>query len=314
MRLTRRFAGIVLAVALMTPLCQAEVVDRVLATVDKEVILLSDVMRELAPMAEMDDAMLEERVRATLQQAIDNKILYREAVLAGMDIDESAIERRVQELKDGFPSQEVFLRELEAQGGTLTELREHLREQLLARSVAMQQRQRFEKQVSVSESEIAGFYEENQDEFTHPERLRVRQIFLPSAPNTPQRREDIERLEALRADIEAGAPFEELAREVSRAPGAQEGGIIGWVARGDLVGPLEDAVFALEPGKISGVVQSSNGAHLLKVDERQEAGSAEFEEVRTDIEPLIRARKRDVLFAQWMDELRERSRVRVFLR
>lgn len=314
MRLTGRLAGIVLAAALVAPLAQAEVVDRVLATVDKEVILLSDVMRELAPMGEMDDAMLEERVRATLQQAIDNKILYREAVLAGMDVDDSAIDRRVQELKQGFPSQEVFLRELEAQGGTLTELREHIREQLLAHSVARQQRDRFEKQVSVSESEIAGFYQDNQDEFTHPERLRVRQIFLPSAPGTPQRREAIVRLRALRGDIEAGASFEELAREVSQAPGAQEGGIIGWVARGDLVAPLEDAVFALQPGEVSGVVESANGVHLLRVDERQEAGSASFEEVRTDIEPVIRARKRDALFGQWMDDLRERSRVRVFLR
>jgi parvulin-like peptidyl-prolyl isomerase len=142
----------------------------------------------------------------------------------------------------------------------------------------------------------------------------VRQIFLASAPGTPQRREAIERLRALRSDIEGGASFEELARDVSQAPGAQEGGIIGWVARGDLVAALEDAVFALQPGEVSGVVESANGAHLLKVDERQEAGSATFEDVRTDIEPVIRARKRDAVFGQWMDDLRERSRVRVFLR
>lgn len=313
MRVTIVAAVAVLAASLIAPASHGEIVDRVLATVDTEVILLSDVTRELAPMQPMDDAAFETQVRRTLQQAIDNKILYREAVLAGMEVDDSAIDRRVAELREEFPSHEAFLGELEAQGGTLSELRDHIREQLLAHSVARQQRERFERQVSVSEEDVAAFYEQNVQAFRHPERVRVRQIFLAAPEGSDQREAARERLQGMRARVMDGADFADLAREHSEAPGAEEGGIIGWIVSGDLVPALDEAVFALEAGEVSDVVESANGVHLLKVDERQEAGVLELAEVRTEVEPMIRREKREALFEQWMAELRERSRVRTFL-
>jgi parvulin-like peptidyl-prolyl isomerase len=85
------------------------------------------------------------------------------------------------------------------------------------------------------------------------------------------------------------------------------------VERGDLVVALEDAAFALSPGQTSAIVDTEFGCVLLAVDEREEEGIASLDEVRTEIEPLLRARGADEQYRNWIAELRQRSRVRVFL-
>jgi parvulin-like peptidyl-prolyl isomerase len=88
---------------------------------------------------------------------------------------------------------------------------------------------------------------------------------------------------------------------------------MGWVARGDLVPELEQAVFSLAPGDLSEVVETQWGFHLLRADERQEAGLATFEEARPGIERTLRARSADERYKKWINELRQRRRVRVLI-
>jgi peptidyl-prolyl cis-trans isomerase C len=85
------------------------------------------------------------------------------------------------------------------------------------------------------------------------------------------------------------------------------------VERGDLVEALETPAFALETGELSSVIETEFGFHLLMAEERQAAGVPSLEELRTEIEPRLRERYAEERYRKWMDELRKRSRVRVFL-
>lgn len=309
-----------LALGLANGSAWADVVDRVLASVDKEVILLSDVMMELGPYIpdiraaasneEEYNRLLDQRVRATLEQAIDNKILLRQALLAGLEVKDDVVERHIEDLK----KTEGFQEYLEASGETLSELRARLRKNLLARKVAYDKTQEFAKTVVVSEADVAQYYQDHKSEFERPERLRVRQIFL-SAPAAPRERAVARaRLEQLIEELQAGADFASLAQVHSMAPGAEDGGIIGWVTRGDLDRRLEDAVFGLPEGGVSDVIESEYGMHLVKVDRREEAGLTGLEEVRREIEPILRAQEAAQRYQKWIADLRNRSQVRVFLR
>ncbi|MBN2312090.1 MAG: peptidyl-prolyl cis-trans isomerase [Candidatus Hydrogenedentes bacterium] len=307
---------------------RAELVDQVVATVDTEVILLSDIMAELGPeirdlrvTAESEQAFnqaVDKRIRATVDQAIESKILYREAQLAALDIDDDIIEKQFQELKKLYPSHEEFLKELEASGESMSDLRERLRKQFLARAMAARRMDQLEKEVVISESEVAQYYHDHQEDFSRPERARCRQIFLPLEEGVSP---DIvrARMEEVKREVAAGASFAELAEAFSKAAGAEDGGIIGWVVRGetpgqgDLVEALEKAVFATEEGGITDIVQTDFGFHLVKVEKREEAGLASLDEVRKEIEPRLRTQAAGERYKKWIAELRKRSRVRTFI-
>jgi len=117
----------------------------------------------------------------------------------------------------------------------------------------------------------------------------------------------------MRPSLDGDGKFAALAKEHSQGPNAAEGGLIGWVRRGDLVTELEQVLFALPVGATSDIVETQWGFHLLKVDEKKEAGQATYDEARAEIEPMLRKQHGDESYRDWMEKLRKRSRVREFL-
>ena len=102
--------------------------------------------------------------------------------------------------------------------------------------------------------------------------LRARHIMMNfPIEATPAQQDSVRNtLEQLRNRIIGGARFEDLARQFSQDPGsAAEGGDLGFFARGDMVQPFEEAVLALQPGEVSGVVESPMGLHLIRLEERR---------------------------------------------
>lgn len=205
------------------------------------------------------------------------------------------------------------MEEIEAAGETVTDLKARLKKQMLARTMAVQKMREFEKDIVVSESDVAQYYEDNKEKFQHPERVRCSQIFLPASNDLAEREKVRAQAEQLKAEIDSGADFGELAIEHSKAPGAEDGGIIGWVQRGDLVGPLDEAAFSLSEGQVSAVIESDQGFHLLKVDKKEAAGQATLDDVRKEIEPELRRAAAAEKYKRWIEDLRKRSRVQVFL-
>jgi parvulin-like peptidyl-prolyl isomerase len=301
---------------------QAEVVDQVLATVDKEAILQSEIMGEIGPKvaeirknarneADFNKA-FDKLIQETLDQAIENKILLREALLVGAEIEEDRVDERLQEIKDMYDSQEEFLKELADAGETVGDLRIRIRKQYLARSMAVSKQRQLEKDVIVSEADVAQYYQDNRSQYERPERVRLRQVFLAAGSEKSERAVAKARMEEVQKELDAGADFKALAKAHSEAPGAEDGGIVGWISRGDLVKALEDIAFGLEAGKTSAIVESEGGYHIVLVEKKEEAGLASLDEVRTEIEPLLRRQVATVGFKKWTAELRKRSRVRVF--
>lgn len=294
------------------------IVDEVAATVDSEVILRSEVMTELAPMlagGTMTEQEVQAKAREVLQQAIDNKILLREAQLAGAKLpDEDArVEEQIDKIKKGFATNEEFMKEIEAAGETVSDLRTRIKKQLRAVSMAAHKRDEFEKEVVVSESEVAQYYADHKDEFKHQERVRCSQIFLAASKDPAARAAAKARLEKLKEELDAGSDFSQLAAAHSEAPGAKDGGIIGWVQRGDLVKALEDAAFTLPEGGVSGVLESPGGFHILKVLKKEPAGLQSLDDARAEIGPAIRKKAADERYQKWIAELRKRSHVQVYM-
>lgn len=319
----RAFVFALASVAVSSLSVTAETIDQVVATVDDEPILQSELMVEIAPLIEslrasaatpeqfqqeVDDAM-----RQALDQAVEQRLLYREAELKGLQIDDAAIDDRIDKIKAQYKTNDEFLNALRDAGETMSDFRERLRRQIIAISMGMEQRRTYEDQAVVSESEIAQYYQDHQDEFSHGERIKVRRIFLSTGASSDEKAKGRARLESLKEELTLGADFSELAQAHSAGPEASSGGLVGWVERGDLVPQLEEAVFALQAGEVSAPIEVEEGVLLLKAEERVAAGTMTLDEARTEIEPILRGEAADVRYQKWINDLRDRRDVRVLL-
>lgn len=316
----RLATGVLAAIFALGLVARAELVDQVAATVDKEAILMSDLMeevgtqlRELRAQATSQadlDRIITEKLRQTLDQAIDNRLLLREGQLAGIPIEDTTVDQRFEEMKNGNDN---FNAELERMGLSVADVKDRIKKQMIARTMAVRKTAELEKGIAISESEVAQYYQDNKEKFTHAERSRCSQIFLPASNDLAERDKVKAQAEQLKDEINNGADFADLAIEHSKAPGAEDGGIIGWVQKGDLVGKLDEAAFTLAEGEVSDVIESDQGFHIIKVEKKEAAGEATLDEVRKDIEPELRRAAAAEKFKKWMEDLRKRSKVQVFI-
>ncbi len=317
-----------LAIALVLPLAihsaaRSEMIDAVVATVDKEVILYSDLMSQIG--LELEDmrqkaanpADYQRQADQLAKDALDNSIerllmareakKYPEMAVSDKELDETIERIR----KERGATTEDFVKEI---AGSMSEYREWVRNQMIAQRMTVSRTRSFESEVVVTDSEISDYYAEHREEFERPERVYVRQIFLRASSDETERAQARAKLEVIRGEILNGANFEELAKLHSEAPGAELGGAIGWQRRDELVEPLSSVAFALPAGGVSEVLDTQFGVNLLKADQREEAGSVALPEVELQIEQLLRQQAADAKYQTWLADLRKRSRVRVFLR
>ncbi len=116
--------------------------------------------------------------------------------------------------------------------------------------------------------------------------VRVRHILVKvdESASEKEKKAAKKKAESILKKIKSGEDFAKLAAEVSDDPGSkQKGGELGFFPRGRMVKPFEDAAFALKPGKVSGLVKTQYGYHIIEVEEKKAAGIQSFEDVQESI-------------------------------
>ncbi len=153
--------------------------------------------------------------------------------------------------------------------------------------------------VQVTQQELQAYYDQHRDEYRVPEQVKVSHILIKTPLPGPDGKVDEkgvqeaqQRAQDILNKLKAGANFEELAKKYSEDPGsAKEGGSLGWIGRGRTVPEFEKAAFSLPKGQMSGLVKSSYGFHIIRVDDKQQAHMKTLDEVKSDIEPIIKQQK-----------------------
>lgn len=183
-----------------------------------------------------------------------------------------------------------------------------------------------------TDAEVRSYYEKNQQEFQHSERMKARhiiampsdqQVVNTSGDNAIGEEQALEKIKALAQQFRvlgAGdltvsvAQFADLAVKFSEDGSAPTGGDLGWFDRGRMVPEFEQAAFELQPGETSGVVKTQFGYHVIFVEARKPAGVAPLAEVAEQIrQKLLRDRAEQVMGAinQLTSDLRRDSSVSI---
>lgn len=297
---------------------QAEVVDRVVAVVNDEVITLSELNRAFDPFrakvmesyggADREKVLAENRL-ALLNQMIDTILIEQQSRKAGIVITEEELMHSIQDmLRRRKISQEDFQKVLDQEGTTQEEYKKGVRSQLMR--IRLLQRE-IKSRVSVSDEEIGAYYRKHRQSYEGKETVRIRQILLL----LPKEKDPAETAK-VRADAEAihrsllnGEPFELLSARHSQGSAAAGGGDIGYIEKGMILHEVEEVAFGLPLNQISGVIESSVGFHIIQVTDRRGAGIKDIESVREEIREKIDQEKMEKRFDEWIDTLRKKSHI-----
>lgn len=281
-----RAAALGLASLLIVVLCataaaaERQLVDGIAAVVGDQVILESEVDEELYIYQARSGAsgLTEEEALGLrsdiLQQMIEEMLLVasasRDSIKLAPGRLESELDRRVEDLKTRHGSEEAFNAALEAEGLTLDELKDIYRDDIRRRLIAEEVvKAKVHSRVAVTWGEVEQYYNEHAEEVAEvPEAYELGGILISAAVSEQAKREALERLGEARERLDAGESFEDLAREYSDDASAPRGGDVGFIEPGMTVPEFEEAVYALSPGEVSGVVTTRFGFHLIQLVEK----------------------------------------------
>ncbi len=165
-------------------------------------------------------------------------------------------------------------------------------EQLSAQYVLLD-RESVAKQIAVSDADIQQYYEQNKQRFADPEERRASHILigLPGNASDSDRNAAREKAQKVLDEVRSNpANFGALAKQHSQDPGsAERGGDLGFFGRGEMVPQFDEAVFSLDKGQISDLVQSDFGFHIIQVNEIKESVAPPLAQVRDKIADEIRS-------------------------
>jgi peptidyl-prolyl cis-trans isomerase C len=156
-----------------------------------------------------------------------------------------------------------------------------------------------DKKVALEEGEALNYYELHQEEFMTPLLLRASHILLSTA----------EEANEVRAELDKGGDFEELARRKSQDSTAIRGGDLGFFQKGQLIQEFEDIAFKMKKGEISPVFSTRFGVHILKLTDRGEPVLRNFKSVKGVVEKQLLNAKKAKRYKEFVDELKGGSKV-----
>ena len=253
-----------------------EIIDRVVAVVDKEIILLSELEAQLQLYSIQtrtnlsDEAVRDSLRKEFLDRMIEDKVLLVEAErdtsinITNREVDE-ALTTQIERIRSQFPSEDAFQEQLRSEGLTLKGLRDQYRDEVKNQILKDMLIQKRLAGVRVSSGEVKRFYDENKESLPEkPAGVRLSHILLGTQPGQATRDSLLQYIGLILQKAIEGEDFGLLAKTYSDDPSGSEGGDLGWFSRGEMVPEFEDAAFGLQAGQISDVVETPFGFHIIK--------------------------------------------------
>ena len=279
MRSLARHTWLILALAMAPadhPAHGQQLLDYVVAVVDNEIILYSDVV-EAVKMYRMQETGQEpeDLPNRVLDDMIDTRVVLayarRDSVRISAEQVNGAVRAIIDQYTERVGSEEALEQLVTNSGMTMRDwnrlLRRQKEEELLQRRL---EEDRF-GEVRVTGLEVARYYETHYDSIpSNPVRLDLSHIMISARPDPQIVAAMNARIDEIRRRIADGEDFGDMARRFSEdLNSARNGGDLGFFARGTFMADFEEAAFALEPGEISPAVETDVGLHIIKLEERR---------------------------------------------
>lgn len=306
--------------------CDKPVSKDVAATVNGRPITYTELDRTIAaqfpnaPLKSNPDQQTGIRLEA-LRTLIDNELLLQRAEKEGLLASDADVDAKFNELKVTY-TQEQFQKLLDQRKMSVADLKAQIRREL---SVQKLRNKEIASHISISDADVAAFYNANKGSYNLPEaRVHLAQILVTATPdsnisnlkndkaqNDQQARNKIQMID-LR--VRQGEDFAALAQSYSEDPSAQNGGDLGFVPESalDKANPeLRKMILDMTPGQVSPVIHTQEGYRIIKLISKEPAGQRELSDprVQEEIRQGLFQQKEQVLTAAFYEVARSEAKV-----
>ncbi len=303
----KRLLAISILILLFCGISDAVLINRIVAVVNGEVITESDLVRFAKNIAiarnidlnQIDEATEDEVVRESLNELIEDMLILSHAKSLGIKIDQKAIEARIATIKSGFNTEKDFLNRLERDGLSYDTLWQRIHDDILkTKTVDYFVR----REINLHPQDVKDFYLMNQQDFIVPKAFRVEKIFIKKGSDSR------DRIEQLRLLISKDVPFKDLAQNHSDSSSedTREG---EWLYQGRVSQKIADAVFSLDVGEVSDIVETENAYYIFKVVEKADSYLESLDKVKDKVYNRLYQIKFSEKFNQFILKLKENAQI-----
>ena len=300
---------------------EPEIIDRIVAVVNSDIITLYDLNRALKPYEENIKALgyETEKERETLfqvrkdllDQLIDSKLADQEIERAQITVSESDIDGTIERMKVARSVTDEQLREgLARQGLTMAEYRKEMREQILRTKLVNRE---VKSKIVVTKEDIKAYYDSHQDEYAGEKKYYLYNIFVRLSPEaeTSEREEALRQMEDARARLDQGLSFENLVDQLKDSSSRVQGTDLGLYRPEELSEQLQGAVEKISDGEYTEVLDTDFGPQIIYVQEIQETPAKSVDEVESEIAEILYNELVDNKYQDWLNDLRNRSLIKI---
>jgi peptidyl-prolyl cis-trans isomerase SurA len=284
----------------------AHLQDRIVAIVNSELIMLSDVQREFGAEQERLSRThrgtdLAQRLKTAeymaLTKLIERKLQLQEAKAKKVEVSDIEVKQAIEQMKrQGTSLNPTNPSDLQA-----------VHDQLVLMRVADQH---IRGNIMVGDSELKRYYQEHHDRFALAEEYELSQILI--RPRSSDGLADaLTKARRAMNDLKRGDKFEDVAREYSDGDNALQGGRLGVVRQGELIPVIDQAIARLVPGGISDIIESPEGVQIIRMDDRRPKRFRKYEEVRRELQDLVYQQKSEDMFQAWLVQLKNKSYIEI---
>ncbi|PIU28274.1 MAG: hypothetical protein COT09_05410 [Candidatus Hydromicrobium americanum] len=227
-----------------------------------------------------------------IDSLIVTRLLEKYAVENDIAVTDKEVSEQMQSIIDTYPSEEDFEKVLKENGIDKKFWEGELRSQMLRSKIF----NKVTADVIVTDQEVKQYYNNNKNTlFLVPVKLKASHILVifpwvkDNSEETEEGREEaLGKIEMVQEKLKDGGDFEDLARQYSDdTTSAEKGGDLGFISKGQMVEEFDKALFALDVGEVSGIVETEYGFHIIKATDRQEEYIQKFSEVEESINTYL---------------------------
>jgi peptidyl-prolyl cis-trans isomerase SurA len=315
----------VLCCALGSPLKviakSAEIVDRIVAVVNDDVITLTELntlikpyiekIRTLGYSPEKEKQLIFKVRESMLNRLIDEKIEDQEIKRAKIEISDEQIDSTLERIKEtNFYTDEDLRAGLAKDGLTMKEYRKRIRDQILrTRLVNLN----VKSKIVITKEDIKAYYEKHLDKYGGKKKYHLRNIIMtvPSLADSGKKLEIKAKMDEILEELKAGQSFEALAKKYSESPAASDGGDLGVFEFDSLSPKLQKAIKDIKPGGFTPVLDTDQGYQIFFLEEIVNAPGKSLESVSPEIERILYEESVERKYQTWIEGLRKQAVIKI---
>lgn len=314
--MTRLRLGSAFLVAVLgtTMIAQGDVIERVIARVNSEIVTLSEfearqmvaVQAARVPEAEVE-AFLRQNNARLLDEAIEELLLVDRAAALGIKLRPDYLDQVIEDIKkeQNINSDEEFMAQLKREGLTREALRRNIERSVIVRQVRSRE---LDPKAQVSEADVRAEYERRKaTDFTRRATVHLFEIVLKGENAADAADTVVQRLKK-------GEDFEAVARENSTSASRAAGGDLGRVEPADLNPALAAAISSLRAGEVSAPIPVEGAYWILKVRERLADEVTAFDQVKERLQEELAREKFEKAYTEYIADLKKKALYTVYIR